>query len=448
MQYSVFISKRLMALLSVLFFSMAAVVLLSIVSPVVAAQEIVHSAGDGHDPMATEESAKLPGLVDSKTVSAPTQFKYVCPMHPQIIRDHEGVCPICGMDLVKQAFKQSSGAPKISISNSASGTKGLSLGLAIRTTEVQKTTLWKFIPTFGKVVMDESKLSHIHPRASGWMSDLQVRADGESIEKGALLYRLYSPEIVSAQQDFLQVIQSRKRLGNSAAALIESAKIRLELLGLNSAVIQQIKRQRKVIHKVPVYAPQSGVITDLTVQEGMYIQPKTKLMSIADLSTVWVEAEVLPLQQAWIKTGVTSNLTTDAQPGRRWESAISYIYPETDLKTQALTVRLPVINENQLLKPNQFMDVELYAGPKHNVLAIPLEAIIDDGMTKRVVVKTDSGSFKSVEITTGMQSDNIVEVNSGLTTGQTIVLSGQFLIDSESKIQSNLRRLLSTDEQE
>jgi Cu(I)/Ag(I) efflux system membrane fusion protein len=369
-------------------------------------------------------------------------------MHPQIIRDHEGVCPICGMDLIKQGFKQSSAPPQIGLDSPASGTKGLSLGLAIRTTEVQKTTLWKFIPTFGKVVKDESKLTHIHPRASGWMSDLQVRADGESINKGALLYRLYSPEIVSAQQDFLQVIESRQRLGNRAADLIESAQIRLELLGLDASVIKQIKAQRKIIHEVPIYAPQSGVVSDLGVQEGMYIQPKTELMSIADLSTVWVEAEVLPLQQAWIKTGVTANLTTDAQPGRRWESAISYIYPETDLKTQALTVRLPVMNEQQRLKPNQFMDVELYAGPKSNVLAIPLEAIIDDGRHKRVVVKTPSGTFKSLEITTGMQSDNIVEVLSGLSEGQTLVLSGQFLIDSESQIQSNLRRLLSTDVQE
>ena len=448
MLYSVFVPKRLIAFLLVLFLRVAAVMLSSTISTVVAAEEMVHSADDGHGHTATEASAKLPGLVGSEMDSSATLFKYVCPMHPQIIRDHEGVCPICGMNLVKQAFKQSSSAPQINISDSVSGVKGLSLGLAIRTTEVQKTTLWKFIPTFGKVVMDESKLSHIHPRASGWMSDLQVRANGESIDKGALLYRLYSPEIVSAQQDFLQLIESRKRLGSSAATLLESAKIRLELLGLNAAVIQQIKRQRKVIHKVPVYAPQSGVITNLMVQEGMYIQPKTKLMSIADLSTVWVEAEVLPLQQDWIKTGVTSNLTTDAQPGRRWESAISYIYPETDLKTQALTVRLPVINDDRLLKPNQFMDIELYAGPKHNVLAIPLEAIIDDGKSRRVVVKTEAGTFKSVEITTGMQSDNIIEVSSGLNAGQTIVLSGQFLIDSESQIQSNLRRLLSTDAQE
>ncbi|MGM0542064.1 MAG: efflux RND transporter periplasmic adaptor subunit [Pseudomonadota bacterium] len=448
MRYSVFVPKRVSAFLWLLFLSVAAVMLSSPVSPVSAAQEMVHSPDDGNGQIATEESTELPGLIASEADSAKPQFKYVCPMHPQIIRDHEGVCPICGMDLVKQAFKQSGGAPQVTISDSASGVKGLSLGLAIRTTDVQKTTLWKYIPTFGKVVMDESKLSHIHPRASGWMSDLQVRADGESIKKGALLYRLYSPEIVSAQQDFLQVIQSRKRLGNSATALIESAKIRLELLGLNSTVIQKIRRQRKVIHKVPVYAAQSGVITNLTVQEGMYIQPETKLMSIVDLSTVWVEAEVLPLQQAWIKAGITANLTTDAQPGRRWESAISYIYPETDLKTQALTVRLPVINENQLLKPNQIMDIELYGGPKHNVVAIPLEAIIDDGMSKRVVVKAESGAFKSVEITTGMQSDNIVEVSSGLNSGQTIVLSGQFLIDSESQIQSNLRRLLSTDAQE
>lgn len=480
MLYSIFVSKSLSAKALtfvglVCFLSISAIMLSTAFSPVVAAQEVTHSSGDHHDgdhsahngsdqagsthidsarmdstqiDPSQVDSTKRPGLVDSDATSPAAQFKYVCPMHPQIIRDHEGVCPICGMDLIKQSFKPSVGAPKIALADSVSGVKGLSVGLAIRTTEVQKTTLWKYIPTFGKVVMDQSKLSHIHPRASGWMSDLQVRTDGESIKKGALLYRLYSPEIVSAQQDFLQVIQGRQRLGSSTDALLESAKIRLELLGLGSTVIQQIQRQRKVMHKIPIYAPQSGVVTNLTVQEGMYIQPETELMSIADLSTVWVEAEVLPLQQAWIKIGVTSNLTTDAQPGRRWESAISYLYPQTDLNTQALIVRLPVINADQRLKPNQFMDVELYAGPKHGVLAIPLEAIIDDGRSQRVVIKTDSGDFESVEITTGMQTDNIAEVTSGLREGQTIVLSGQFLIDSESQIQSNLRRLLSTDAQE
>ncbi|MCF6253194.1 MAG: efflux RND transporter periplasmic adaptor subunit [Thiomicrorhabdus sp.] len=370
-------------------------------------------------------------------------YKYVCPMHPQIIRDHEGTCPICGMDLVKQKIQASVGAPKIS---AGGGANGLKQGLAIRTAEVQKTTLWRYIPTFGKVVSDESKVVHIHPRASGWISDLSVHSLGDSVEKGQLLYRLYSPEIVSAQQDFLLALHNRKRLGKSADSLVASTKTRLTLLGVSRGVIKQIQRNNKPINQIPIYASQNGVVLALSVQEGMYIQPQTELMTVADLSTVWVEAEILPLQQSWVKTGLTANLTSQAFPEERWESQIEYLYPLTDARTQALKVRLPVKNEQHLLKPNMFIDVEIYGGGKKDVLAIPLEAIIDDGKTKRVVRQLESGEFDVLEITTGIQTQGIVEVLSGLEQGQKIVISGQFLIDSESQIQSNLRRLMSAGE--
>ncbi len=294
--------------------------------------------------------------------------------------------------------------------------------------------------------MDDSKVIHVHPRASGWISDLSVHSLGDSVKKGQLLYRLYSPEIVSAQQDFLLALHNRKRLGKSADSLVASAKIRLELLGVSRGVIKQIQRQNKTINKLPIYASQNGVVSALAVQEGMYIQPKTELMTIADLSTVWVEAEILPLQQSWVKTGLTANLTSQAFPAQRWESQIEYLYPLTDARTQALKVRLPVLNEQHLLKPNMFMDVEIYGGGKLNVLAIPLEAVIDDGKTQRVVRQLEGGEFDVVEITTGIQTKGIVEVLSGVEAGQKIVISGQFLIDSESQIQSNLRRLMSAGE--
>ncbi len=379
-------------------------------------------------------------LLESESTAV---YKYVCPMHSQIIRDHEGTCPICGMELVKQKIQTSVGAPKISAGGGASGLKQ---GLAIRTAVVQKTTLWRYIPTFGKVVSDESKVVHIHPRASGWISDLSVHSLGDSVEKGQLLYRLYSPEIVSAQQDFLLALHNRKRLGKSADSLVASAKTRLTLLGVSRGVIKQIQRNNKTINQIPIYASQNGVVLALSVQEGMYIQPQTELMTIADLSTVWVEAEILPLQQSWVKTGLTANLTSQAFPEERWESQIEYLYPLTDVRTQALKVRLPVKNEQHLLKPNMFIDVEIYGGGKKDVLAIPLEAIIDDGKTKRVVRQLESGEFDVLEISTGIQTQGIVEVLSGLEQGQKIVISGQFLIDSESQIQSNLRRLMSAGE--
>jgi len=399
------------------------------------AEEEMHHDSHTHD---AHDSSELPEIGSS---SGADLVKYVCPMHPQIVRDHEGICPLCGMDLVKQIFKQNVSTPKISVSGESAN--GLQQGLAIRTSKVERVTLWKYIPTFGKVVADDANVIHIHPRASGWISDLSVRSNGESVEKGQMLYRLYSPEIVSAQQDLLLARQNQKRLGNQANTVLESAKTRLELLGVSKDDIARIIQKRRVIHKIPVYASQAGVAGNLIVQDGMYVEPQTELMSLTDLSRVWVEAEVLPLQQNWIRDGLTASLSSEAFPKSEWESFIEYIYPVTDVKTQALKVRLPVENSANKLKPNMFMDVAIYGGPKRNVLAIPLEAVVDDGKTKRVVKALQNGQFEVSELTTGMQSEGFVEVLSGLSEGETIVTSGQFLIDSESQIQSNLQRLIS-----
>ncbi|WP_051145102.1 efflux RND transporter periplasmic adaptor subunit [Thiomicrorhabdus sp. Kp2] len=399
------------------------------------AEEEMHHDSHTHD---AHDSSELPEIGSS---SGADLVKYVCPMHPQIVRDHEGICPLCGMDLVKQIFKQNVSTPKISVSGESAN--GLQQGLAIRTSKVERVTLWKYIPTFGKVVADDANVIHIHPRASGWISDLSVRSNGESVEKGQMLYRLYSPEIVSAQQDLLLARQNQKRLGNQANTVLESAKTRLELLGVSKDDIARIIQKRRVIHKIPVYASQAGVAGNLIVQDGMYVEPQTELMSLTDLSRVWVEAEVLPLQQNWIRDGLTASLSSEAFPKSEWESFIEYIYPVTDVKTQALKVRLPVENSANKLKSNMFMDVAIYGGPKRNVLAIPLEAVVDDGKTKRVVKALQNGQFEVSELTTGMQSEGFVEVLSGLSEGETIVTSGQFLIDSESQIQSNLQRLIS-----
>lgn len=369
-------------------------------------------------------------------------FKYVCPMHPQIIRDHEGTCPICGMDLVKQVFEQDASSPKISAGEGAY--EGLKQGLAIRTVQVQKTTLWKFIPTFGRVIEDESKVIHIHPRSSGWISHLTVRSDGEEIKKGQLLYKIYAPEIVSAQQDLLLALQSTQRNQKQANSLLESARTRLRLLGVDQSTIRLIEKQKKPMNEIPIFASQSGVIANLIVQDGMYVQPQTELMSISDLSTVWVEAEVLPLQQDWIQKNLTANILSEAYPGQRWESLIDYIYPLADSKTQAIKVRLPLQNTDGKLKPNMLMDVEIYGGPEKDVMAVPMEAVIDDGMRKRVVKQLDDGRFQVIEVITGMETHGVVEIKAGLSQGDFIVVSGQFLIDSESQIQENLRKLISS----
>ncbi|MBO1927547.1 efflux RND transporter periplasmic adaptor subunit [Thiomicrorhabdus sp. 6S2-11] len=372
--------------------------------------------------------------------NAGTLYKYVCPMHPQIIREHEGACPICGMDLVRQAFEQQSN--QLQIASSQSMPSDLRQGFAIRTTRVQETTIWKYIPTFGKVVADESKVIHIHPRAEGWISNLSVRNNGEAVKRGQLLYKIYSPEIVAAQQDYL-LAYKKSKMRNGNQAILDALESRLKFLGISGGTIKSLQKRGRVFDEIPVYAAQDGIVANLIVQNGMYVQPQTELMSLQDLSSIWIEAQVLPLQQAWLTENLTANITSSALPDQRWEGEISYIYPVADSKTQATTVRIPLLNQNGNLKPNMLVDVEIFGGPKHGVLAIPLEAVIDDGQQKRVVKRLGNGKFEVVEVITGTQSRGVVEVVSGLAVDQEIVTSGQFLIDSESQIQANLRRLIS-----
>lgn len=377
---------------------------------------------------------------ESMAGASKVSYKYVCPMHPQIIRDHEGACPICGMDLVKQAFEHDMQAPTIS---SGGGQQGLKQGLAIRTAQVQRTTLWKYIATFGRVVADQSRVRHIHPWSTGWIKNLAVRSDGEKVAKGELLYELYSPEIVLAQQDLILAAQSQQRLGKKASSLLESARERLNLLGLQKQTIRRIEKRQTPIKWVPIYAQQDGIVSKLVVQNGMYVSPSMAMMTLSDLSQVWVEAEVLPLQQDWIDTGLTANITTMAYPDERWESQIEYIYPDIDTRTQAVKVRLPLLNNDEKLKLNMLADIEIYGGPKRDALAIPMEAVIDDGMRKRVVKQVNDGQFQVSEVVTGIETKGVVEILAGIEDGERVVVSGQFLIDSESQIQENLRRLIS-----
>lgn len=394
-----------------------------------------HASHPSSDPNALSSS--------KERVSENQSFQFVCPMHPQIIRDHEGTCPICGMNLVKQAFEtevETIQMNKMSDHVMSDMGSGVQQSLAIRTAKAQKVTLWKYMPTFGRVVADETKVIHVHPRASGWISDLTVRTNGDAIQKGELLYRLYSPEIVAAQQDYLQILQNQNRHGKKVQTLLHSAETRLQLLGVADQTLNQLKRTEKLIYKVPVFASQTGVVSELSIQSGMFVQPQTELMSLTDLSTVWVEAEVLPLQQQWVKPNLTTEIRFQSFPERYWEGQIDYIEPVTDAITKALKVRITLPNEALALKPNMLADVIIYGGPKRNVLAIPFEAVIDDGETQRVVVQATSGSFQVKTVSTGMQTQGLVEILSGVTEGDLIVTSGQFLIDSESQIKANLKR--------
>ncbi len=357
--------------------------------------------------------------------------KYVCPMHPQIVRDEPGSCPICGMDLVAKMIDAQAGKrPTVEISNAVINSMG------VRTAPARNDTLWKYIETVGRIEYDETRLAHVHPRAEGWMEQLSLRAEGEPVKRGQVLGRLYSPEILSAQVDFLIALDQQ-----AGSVRIEKARNRLRLLGVTEGTISTIQKNRKSLNTVPLVANASGVVTMLGAREGMYVTPSMEVVTIADLGKIWVLVDIYEHQIDWLAEGLTAEIKVPAYPGRNWEGKVEYIYPELDPKSRTLKVRLAFDNPDGLLKANMFADVVIYGGPKRDTLSIPAEAVITTGKRDTVVMALGEGRFQPVDVVTGMRTDDKVEILSGIKAGDEVVVSGQFLIDSESSLQASFLRM-------
>ncbi len=360
--------------------------------------------------------------------------RYVCPMHPQIVRDEPGSCPICGMELVEKRMDPNAGRrPVVTISGEIIQSMG------VRTAKVERGTLWKYIRTVGRVDYDETRLAHVHPRAEGWLERLSVRAEGDEVKRGQVLGHLYAPAILSAQVDFLIALNHSGQ--RTSAMKVDKARNLLRLLDVPESVITRIEREGQTRNTVPILAPITGVVTKLGVREGMFVTPSTEIYTIADLSRAWVQVDVFEHQLAWLNEGLTAEMRVPAHPGRVWEGDVDYVYPELDPRTRTLRVRLSFPNPDGLLKPNMFAEVIIYAGPKRNVLKIPREALIVTGEREAVVKALGEGRFQPVDVVTGMNRGGEVEVLSGLDEGDEIVLSGQFLIDSESSLQASFMRM-------
>ncbi len=357
---------------------------------------------------------------------------WVAPMDPNYRRDKPGKSPM-GMDLIP-VYEEGSGMEDLS-----PGTVRISPdvinNLGVRTAEVERHTLHAEIKTVGYVRYDEDHLIHIHPRVKGWIEKLYVKTSGDPVEKGQPLYRIYSPELVNAQEELVLALRRKNQ------RLIEASEERLKALYVPTGVIKRIKKKLKVSQTMTFYAPQSGVVDNLGIREGFYVQPGTTLMSIGVLDPIWVEAEVFERQAPLVLPGLPVTMTTDFIPGKRWQGKVDYIYPTLDPKTRTLKVRLRFSNGDRELKPNMFTRVVIHAQSSSEVLVVPKEAVIRTGDTERVVLVLGDGRFKSINVRTGRFDDRYAEILEGLSEGETVVVSAQFLIDSESSKTSDFRRM-------
>lgn len=402
---------------------------------------------------------------------------YRCPMHPEIVRDEPGECPICGMDLIEveepseQDTREGSGAPSASdakpiyyrhphdpartspvpaqdemgmdyvpVYADAAGAEirvspAVINNLGVRSTTAQRGALPRRADTVGYVSYDDRKIQQVRPRAEGWIEGLAVRTIGESVKAGQLLFRLYSPMLESAQQEYLDALA----IGN--ADLIEASRDRLRALGLDASTADRLARGGRAGGRVPFHAPIDGVVTQLDVEEGSMVSPEMVVMSITQLDSLWVIAEVPEAESGWVARGVRAELQFPSMPGQRLMGHVEYVYPDLNPDTRSVRARITLDEPPAAVRPNMLATVSLLGEAGAPVVHVPRSAVIRSGLEDRVIVALGEGRFAPRRVIAGEESGDRIAIREGLAEGEDVVVAGQFLLDSEANLRAALERL-------
>lgn len=421
---------------------------------------------------------------------------YTCGMHPNVIQEEPGNCPICGMELVPV------GQPAAAVSISAGheeGRKGerkilywrapmdptyispkpgkspmgmdlvpvyegeeafgstvrinptVEQNMGIRTETVKRRDLTQTIRAVGRLDYDESKVAHVHTKFTGWIEKTYVNTTGQRVTKGEVLLDIYSPQLVSAQDEFLDALKNLTAAGESAVAprkdnlerMVSSARRRLEYFDISSQQLDELTRTGVVKKTLAIESPFSGIVVEKHALDGMEVSPGMRLYTIADLSEIWVYADIYEYEVPWVQEGQTAAMTLSYEPGRTFRGKVQYVYPYLEEKTRTIKVRLSFPNPKLELKPGMYANVEIETSPVENVVAVPLEAVLFSGERNLVFVSLGEGRYAPRDVVIGIESGGgFYEVKKGLTEGEVVVTSGQFLLDSESKLQESISKMI------
>jgi membrane fusion protein, copper/silver efflux system len=368
-----------------------------------------------------------------------TNPKYRCPMHPDVVRDEPGTCPICGMTLVKVEPAAGAVAPATETGSSGPAEVRISPAvmnnLGVRTEPVVAGSLPQRGDVVGYVQFDERKVQQVRTRAEGWVEGLAVRAMGETVKAGQLLFTLYSPMLESAQQEYLDAL----KIGN--AELIDASRARLRNLGLDAGTAARLDASGRVAARVPFYAPIAGVVTELEAREGAMLSPDMPALTITELGSLWVVAEVPEAQSAWVKPGTQAEVRFPSQPGAPINGRVEYVYPELNMETRTLRARIVLEAPPQDVRPNMLATVRLTANEGDAVLHIPRSALIRNGTRDRVVIALGGGRFASRNVVAGAEAGDRIAIREGVQEGERVVVAAQFLLDSEANLGAGLDRL-------
>ncbi|MDK9706631.1 MAG: efflux RND transporter periplasmic adaptor subunit [Desulforhopalus sp.] len=414
--------------------------------------------------------------------------QYTCGMHPFIIRDEPGLCPICNMELtpvkpgttgsqpqaqtpatVKQwrspmdptyvrdaPGKDYMGHDLVPVTEGGGGDGAITIdpvtaqNMGVRTEPVVRRTLAKTVRTVGLMTYEEGRQFSVNSKIEGWIEKFFVNQEGQTIKKGQPLLAIYSPELVAAQQEYLLALRNSKKLSEnpvpevaeSARRLLDAARTRLKYWDISDEQIAAIEKSGQTTKTLTLYSPHSGIVTVKKALEGMRVMAGEELLQISDISRIWINADIFEYELPWVKVGQTARVELPFAQGKVYTGRITYIYPYLKNETRTARARIELANPGFELKPDMYANVQIDTEGVSGALAIPSNAVLNSGAGQTVFVALEGGKFAPRPVTTGITDDNgFIHVQSGLAEGESVVVSAQFMLDSESSLREALRKM-------
>ena len=417
---------------------------------------------------------------------------YTCGMHPNVIQEGPGNCPICGMNLTPI------NSPMVRDGSNSTETKdilyyrapmdptyispkpgkspmGMDLvpvyageeafgatvkinpstvqNIGVRTAKVVKRDLEQNIRTIGRVDYDETKVGLVQTKFNGWVENTYVNTTGQKVNKGDVLLEIYSPQLVTAQEEYLDTYRrlkdaEKEKRGSAIENLksnLMSTRQRLENYDISNDQILKLEKSNIAQKTLAIRSPFTGIVEQKHVQDGMEVKPGMKLYSISNINSVWVYADLYEYEIPWVQEGSKATMTLSYIPGKNYSGKVEYIYPYLDSKTRTLKVRLSFPNTDNVLKPGMYANVNISTVPVNNAIAVPTEAVMYSGVRNIVFIALGEGRFAPRDVIVGIESgDGFYEIKEGLKAEEDVVTSAQFLLDSESKLQESIAKMLAS----
>ena len=417
---------------------------------------------EGKELKSGDSSKTIEAKSDGAEKSKAKPGQYTCPMDPEVISDKPGKCPVCGMNLEQVPKPATSGVAN----NDMTGMSGMGSApvpglvpvtiepqrlqlIGVRFGMAEKRSLEGSLRLVGFVTPDETKLSNLSIRFSGWVKELAVDQTGQDVNANQKLLSIYSQELYQAEQDYIAARQSMNRvadamLKDTRKQLLDAAHQRLVLLGIPQDELAKLDTATAPSSELWLRSPSSGYVLEKSVTAGQFVGPQQTLYAIADLSKMWVLADVYERDLTKAKIGEHVRMTASAYPTESFDGVISFMYPSVSEETRTLKVRIEFTNSSHKLKPGMYADIEL-ASQGNDLLTVPADAVMDDGDKKYVFVVSDGKHFEPRLVTIGRSSDDYMEILSGVTNGEQVVTSANFLIDSESRLKAAIAGMGSTE---